>query len=101
METDVQRPSRPTALAGIALTGILAGAFIGGTTNAVNGFVSPTYFINILRWHDVENVWRGRENRQESGRFVLSAKFGAPGSMLRSLPALRRCPRCDRVALRS
>jgi hypothetical protein len=58
METDVQRPSRPTALAGIALTGILAGAFIGGTTNAVNGFVSPTYFINILRWHDVENVWR-------------------------------------------
>ena len=32
--------------------------FIGATTNAVNGLVSPVYFINILHWHNVENVWR-------------------------------------------
>jgi hypothetical protein len=30
----------------------------GAATNAVNGAVSPTYFVNILRWHDVQDVWR-------------------------------------------
>jgi hypothetical protein len=61
METnlpDIQRPSRPIALAGIALTGVAAGAFIGATTNAVNGLVSPLYFVTILHWQNVDNVWR-------------------------------------------
>ena len=61
METklpDIRRPLRPTALAGTALTGIAAGAFIGATTNAINGLVSPTYFITILHWQNVENIWR-------------------------------------------
>jgi hypothetical protein len=49
---------RPVALAGIAATGICAGALFGACTNAVNGAVSPTYFVNILRWHGVEDVWR-------------------------------------------
>jgi hypothetical protein len=55
---DIERPSRPFTLVGIAFTGIAAGALIGATTNAVNGFVSPTYFINILHWQNVENVPR-------------------------------------------
>jgi hypothetical protein len=55
---DIRRPSRPTALAGIALTGVAAGAFIGASTNAINGLVSPIYFINILHWHNVENICR-------------------------------------------
>jgi hypothetical protein len=55
---DVRRQPRPLDLAGMALTGVLACAVLGGTTNAVNGLVSPTYFITILRWHNVENVWR-------------------------------------------
>jgi hypothetical protein len=50
--------ARPLALAGIAFTGIAASAVFGAATNAVNGAVSPTYFINILGWHDVQNVWR-------------------------------------------
>lgn len=49
---------RPLALAAIAVSGVLASGFLGGTTNAVNGAVSPTYFVTILRWHDVEDVWR-------------------------------------------
>src|SRR5262249_18752264 len=49
---------RPLALVGLAVTGIAAGALFGAATNAVNGAVSPTYFINILGWHDVEDVWR-------------------------------------------
>ncbi len=56
--SDIRRPSRPTALAGIALTGVTAGAFIGASTNAINGLVSPTYFITVLHWQNVDNVWR-------------------------------------------
>ena len=49
---------RPLALAAVAVTGVLAGGFVGATTNAVNGLVSPLYFVTILHWHNVENVWR-------------------------------------------
>jgi hypothetical protein len=45
-------------LAGIVLSAVLASGFLGGTTNAVNGAVSPTYFVTIMRWTDVEDVWR-------------------------------------------
>ncbi|HUT09009.1 MAG TPA: hypothetical protein VMY42_00800 [Thermoguttaceae bacterium] len=49
---------RPFALIGLAVTGIVAGAALGALTNSINGWVSPLYFRNILRWHDVEDVWR-------------------------------------------
>ena len=52
-----QKP-RPVSLAAIAVSGVLASGFLGGTTNAVNGAVSPTYFVTILRWQGVEDVWR-------------------------------------------
>ncbi len=50
--------SRPLDLAAIALTGVLAGGLLGAITNAVNGWVSPLYFVTILGWQDVEDVWR-------------------------------------------
>jgi hypothetical protein len=49
---------QPIALAGTALSGVLASGFLGGTTNAVNGAVSPTYFVTILGWKGIEDVWR-------------------------------------------
>ena len=49
---------RPMALAAVAVSGVFASGFFGGATNAVNGAVSPTYFVNILGWHGVEDVWR-------------------------------------------
>ena len=55
---EARRESRPWVLAGIAIGGVLASGFLGGTTNAVNGWVSPTYFVTILRWQGVEDVWR-------------------------------------------
>lgn len=55
---DIERPIRPAAFAAIAFSGIAAGGLVGAGTNAVNGFVSPTYFITVLHWHHVENVWR-------------------------------------------
>jgi len=50
--------ARPGALFGIALATIGAGGLMGAATNAINGAVSPIYFVNILRWQYVENVWR-------------------------------------------
>jgi hypothetical protein len=35
-----------------------AATFLGATTNAVNGLVSPRYFVTIMRWHNVADVWR-------------------------------------------
>src|SRR5271165_6158085 len=48
----------PVALIGLAVTGILAAAALGAVTNGINGWISPLYFRNILRWHDVADVWR-------------------------------------------
>lgn len=42
----------------VALTCVIMGAFIGALTNMVNGAVSSLYFQNIMRWHDVQDVWR-------------------------------------------
>jgi hypothetical protein len=56
--TDTQREARPLVLVGIAVIGVLASGFLGGTTNAVNGAVSPLYFVTILGWTGVEDVWR-------------------------------------------
>jgi hypothetical protein len=50
--------SQPLALIALAFTGILTAAALGAATNAVNGLVSPRYFVTILRWHGVEDVWR-------------------------------------------
>ena len=51
-------PQRSISLFGIAATGVLASGLLGGITNAVNGAVSPRYFVTILHWHDVDDVWR-------------------------------------------
>ena len=51
-------PSGALTLFGIAVTGVFAGASLGAVTNAVNGWVSPLYFVTILRWRGVEDVWR-------------------------------------------
>jgi len=50
--------SRPVAIFLAAITFVACGAIIGITTNAINGYVSPLYFVNILEWHDVDNVQR-------------------------------------------
>ncbi len=50
--------SRPGALIGVAFSGVLLGAILGAITNSVNGWVSPLYFRNIMRWDDVQDIWR-------------------------------------------
>jgi hypothetical protein len=55
---EITRKPRPLVVAAIAVSGVLASGLLGGSTNAVNGAVSPTYFVTILGWHAVEDVWR-------------------------------------------
>jgi hypothetical protein len=50
--------SRPLALAAIGGTGVLASAALGAAANAVNGRVSPEYFVAVMRWQGVADVWR-------------------------------------------
>jgi hypothetical protein len=54
----VVAPVRPLALFGIAVTGVFGCAALGGVTSAINGWVSPLYFVNVLGWQDVNDVWR-------------------------------------------
>ena len=56
--SDVVAPARSMVLFGIAVTGVFASAGLGAITNAVNGWVSPLYFVTILGWRGVEDVWR-------------------------------------------
>jgi hypothetical protein len=57
-QPQITREPNPLPVAAIAICGVLASGFLGGTTNAVNGAVSPTYFVTILGWRGVEDVWR-------------------------------------------
>jgi hypothetical protein len=52
------QPIQPIALLLIAATAVVGGAVIGASTNAINGAVSQEYFRNIMRWHEVEGIWR-------------------------------------------
>jgi prolipoprotein diacylglyceryltransferase len=40
----------------VALTCILTGAFVGATTNMINGAVSPYYFKAVMYW-DFQDIW--------------------------------------------
>ncbi|SFJ10835.1 hypothetical protein [Planctomicrobium piriforme] len=56
---DAAAPSlRPMTLPALFFTSVASSGLTGGLTNAINGQVSPTYFIRVLGWDNVENVWR-------------------------------------------
>jgi hypothetical protein len=55
---DADAAVRPLTLFGVAVTGVLATACLGAVTNAFNGWVSPLYFVTIMRWDGVEDVWQ-------------------------------------------
>ncbi len=55
--SDLAHPARPLTLIGIAATGVAASACVGCATNAINGWVSPLYFVRIMRWDNFEDIW--------------------------------------------
>lgn len=56
MNTTYRKETNFLTIVWIALTCILTGGLIGATTNAINGYVSPAYFQNILGW-DFQGIW--------------------------------------------
>lgn len=46
------------SLLAVVMTGVFASAVLGAITTAINGWVSPYYFVVVLRWDHVEDVWR-------------------------------------------
>jgi len=63
MNANVELPTRPLALFALAVTGVFTCGAIGALTNAVNGAVSPQYFIANMGWQGVEDVWRASISR--------------------------------------
>ncbi|MFN0055799.1 MAG: hypothetical protein ACKV0T_26950 [Planctomycetales bacterium] len=55
---DTRSPVRPFALVGGFVAGVVASGALGGAINVINGWVSPGYFVTIMHWHHVSDVWR-------------------------------------------
>ncbi len=55
---DIELPTRPLVLFAIAVTGVFASGILGAFTNAINGWVSPEYFIVVMGWWNVDDIWR-------------------------------------------
>ncbi|AKQ45031.1 hypothetical protein TH63_04325 [Rufibacter radiotolerans] len=53
---DYRKETNYLTILWVAITSVLASGFIGATTNLINGFVSPTYFRNVMGW-DFEGIW--------------------------------------------
>ena len=77
-------------------TGLVIGASLGAGTNAINGWVGPTYFTYVLRW--TENIWMNAviQGVMEAGLygllnaaiFVMIANFLGRG--IRSVSHVRK-----------
>ena len=48
---------RPLAAIAIGATAVLAGPLVGISTNAINGLVSPIYFVSVMDWDATSNIW--------------------------------------------
>jgi hypothetical protein len=77
-------------------TGLVIGAILGGATNAINGWIGPSYFIHLLNW--TEDIWIKAviQGALEAGLygllnafvFVLIANFFGRG--IRSVVVIRK-----------
>lgn len=90
--------TQPLALVLMAATAIVAGAVIGASTNAINGAVSPTYFRNVMRWHEVEHVWRAGIAQGILEGLIYGVVFSVVFTLVVGLVSRARCP--FRFALR-
>lgn len=84
-------PTQTVALLLIAATAIAGGAVIGASTNAINGAVSPLYFRNIMRWHDVENIWRASIAQGIFEGLVYGIMFSVVFTLVVGLVTRARC----------
>ncbi len=83
--------TQPVALLLIAATAIFGGAVIGASTNAVNGVVSPDYFRNVMRWHDIENIWRATIAQGIFEGLIYGIMFSVVFTLVVGLVSRARC----------
>lgn len=85
-------PGRPLALVGLALTGLLAAGLLGALTNAVNGRVSPAYFVAVLNWRGVADVWRASVAQGIFEGLLFGALLGTAFAVGTGLITRATCP---------
>ncbi|MCA8986153.1 MAG: hypothetical protein KDA78_00835 [Planctomycetaceae bacterium] len=85
-------PTRPISLILIAVTAILAGGFIGATTNAINGSVSPNYFRNVMGWDDVQQIWRACIAQGIFEGLIYGVFFAFVFTLVAGIVSRARCP---------
>ena len=67
-------------------------AAIGALTNMVNGAVSPLYFKNIMRLHDVQDVWRASIVQGVLEGLIYGVLFAAVFATVVTLVSRADCP---------
>jgi len=76
----------------VALTCVIMGALIGALTNMVNGAVSPLYFQNIMRWDDVQDVWRASVTQGIFEGLIYGVLFAAVFTAVFGVVTKGECP---------
>lgn len=49
---------RPWSFIALGLSGVILGGLLGAITNAINAWVSPTYFREVMGWGEVQDIGR-------------------------------------------
>ncbi len=83
---------RPGALLSVCISCIAAGALIGVSTNAVNGAISPDYFRGVMRWHEIEAIWRASVAQGLIEGLVYGVVFSAIFTAVVGRVSRVRCP---------
>ncbi len=85
-------PAQPVALLLLSATAIIGGAVIGASTNAINGAVSPVYFRSVMRWDDVEHIWRASIAQGVFEGLIYGVMFSLIFTLVVGLVSRARCP---------
>lgn len=83
--------ARPVELILISATVIVGGAVIGASTNAINGAVSPLYFRNVMRWQDVDDIWRASIAQGIFEGLIYGVIFSVVFTLVVGLVSRARC----------
>ncbi|MEN1681256.1 MAG: hypothetical protein AAGJ46_16835 [Planctomycetota bacterium] len=92
MATTHEQSSNPIALILIAGACVLGGGLLGALTNAINGAVSPEYFRNIMRWDDVQSIWRASIAQGIFEGLIYGTLFAVVFTLVVGLVSRARCP---------
>ncbi|MBN2292026.1 MAG: hypothetical protein JXM70_06345 [Pirellulales bacterium] len=84
--------TRPGATTGFVLTGVGLGACLGALTNAVSGRISPTYFRNVMRWEEINDIPRAAIAQGIFEGILFGLAFSIIFVIVVGIVARARCP---------